>query len=684
MQNAAKGKGLRNRQVSCFSFISTIVMAVFLLGLPVQAEDNNSDKPSTNIGDIIVTATKMATEVDKIPTNITVISREALEQYPEHYNVMTLLREVNIPGLYFPINSFGSGSASAKTSSRGSEVSSWGMKVMINGIEFTRGNGTVAGSRLAVHDIERIEIIKTPSAEYGDQAIGGVVNILTRTAKDEMEGKAGITFTSLGGGNGYSLINGAQDKWEYYIDASAQREDGYQDESYQDGNNLYTKVGYALNDEAQLAFHASYNDAQGTYAVGLTRKQFERDPSQNPNTGPEYYYDAEDILGALLYQQQLGSHELIVKMELQQTNFNMFVEPSVDKGGVYLDQELWQAHPEVNLTLNHDIKGMVNKVVVGGEYRYHELKAKKFSATSFYDIGIINQDLTREDISYAGFLQDELLVTDALTVTAGLRYDYFDLEQAANIASSYSWAQAKGDFSPKIGFTYQFCEEVNLFAGFNSGLKSPVRLSMYSTNGELDPEKLRAYEVGVRGDISGCLNYNMAIFRQTVTDKIVKPNADWDALYENAGEASSKGIELSANARLPQNFYASTSFTYQQSEFEKFISMGVDYSGNKLAGVPDVMFAFTLGHRNAMLGDISLNPVYTGKRFFNYANTNEEDGFWVLNARYTKRIGQVEVFLVTNNLFDENAVGAGRGNPGNETLYPISGFNAVLGMNINF
>ena len=675
-------KGLPDRRRSSLGFVLTVLIGICLLCPPVQAKADNSGDSETNIGELTVTATKMTTKLDKVPTNITVVSRQTLDRYPEHYNVMTLLRQLNIPGLYFPVNTFGSGSASARTSTRGSEVSAWGMKVMINGIELTRGNGTVAGSRLAVHDIERIEIIKTPSAEYGDQALGGVINIITRTARDKVEGKAGVAFSSLGGGNGYSVINGAQDKWDYYIDVSAQREDGYQDNGYQDGNNLYTKVGYGLSDDAQLTFHGSYNDAKGTYAVGLTRELFDQDPSQNPNTGADYDYDAEDMLGALVFEQQWGAYELMAKMELQATKFQMFLEAFADKNGMYLDQSLWQAHPEVNLTLNHDIAGMVNKMVIGGEFRHHELNAKKYSATSFNDIGAINQDFLRVDKSYAGFFQDELRITDAFTMTAGLRYDYFDLDQTANIASSDSWTQGTGDISPKLGVTYQFCDEVNLFAGFNSGLKSPVRLSMYYTNGQLDPEKLRAYEAGIRGDIAGWLNYNMALFWQKVTDKFVR--ASTDAEYENAGETSSKGVELGAGAQLPENFYATASFTYQQSEFEEFTSMGVDYAGKRLTGVPDVIFALTLGHRDERFGDISLSPVYTGKRYFNYANTNEDDAFWVLNARYSKRIGRVEVYLVGNNLFDESAVGSGSGNPGSEKLYAISGFNAILGMNVTF
>ncbi len=306
------------------------------------------------------------------------------------------------------------------------------------------------------------------------------------------------------------------------------------------------------------------------------------------------------------------------------------------------------------------------------------------AVASFYDLEAMNQHFSREDISYAGYLQDELLLTDALTITAGVRYDYFDLEQCAHIASSDSWDQEKGAFSPKIGITYQLCNEVNLFAGLNSGIKSPVRLPMWFTNGELDPEKLYAYEVGIRGNVSHWLDYNLAFFWQNVTDKFVRSGTGWTAEYENAGETTSKGVELGAHARFPNNFYASTSFTCQESEFDEFISQGVDYSGNKLTGVPDMMFAFQLGYRHQIFGDISLNPVYTGKRYFNYANTNEEGAFWMLNARYAKKIGRVELYITARNIFDKSAIANGSGDLGNESFYPIPGFNTTFGFNVTF
>ena len=100
MHNAAKGKGLRINSVSisCFVFI---VVVMLLSCPPGWAGDDKKAKKSTDIGDITVTSTKMATEVDKIPTNIIVIPREEIEKYPGHSNAISLLRDLNLPGMYF-------------------------------------------------------------------------------------------------------------------------------------------------------------------------------------------------------------------------------------------------------------------------------------------------------------------------------------------------------------------------------------------------------------------------------------------------------------------------------------------------------------------------------------------------------------------------------------------------------
>lgn len=671
--NEYKGKQypppFKNQGIFALALILSISLSVV-----ARAAEDNEEGDVVPLSDITVSATKMSTAVRNVPTNISILTRNQIEQYPSNYSVFEILREANIPGVYMPFSAYGI-DEDGLVSSRGGEVSAWGMKVLVNGIEFNKGNGYIVPPRLALHDIERIEITKTPSAEYGDQAIGGVINVITRNAKTPLEPKVGMAYGGFGGGNGYGVINGSKGDWDYYIDASMKREDGYQDRTYMNDNNIYTRVNYNLGTDAHLAFHGSYFDTRANYANGLTRAQFEKDATQNP--GPDYELDENEKLAALDFGQMFGPHELKVKVEIKDELTNMFWY------NYYIYDEI-ETHPEASLTFNHQFGKFANKLVLGGEYRFQTIDTTINKATSISDIGALIGEREREDTTWSGYIQDEINIAKDLTISSGIRYDKYEQEQVGINDPVNTWSQDNDAISPKLGMTYQVTETINLFGGFNTGFKSPARVPAAATSGSLDPERIYAYEAGVRGKLAGWFDYNVAIFRNDVKDKFVRPSSTPGSVYENAGETRSQGVELGLNAKFDNGIYTSASFTYQEAEFIDFTSDGINYDDNRLNGVPDYMASVSLGYKHKLLGDLSINPVYTGERYFNYANTVMDDDFWVMNVRYTKKIQKIELYVVANNVFDEQAIGSGSGTPGKESFYPYPGFNMYIGFNYNF
>lgn len=654
-----------------FTFFCIVSLAVVL---PGYATEKKSTQSAYELDKVIVTGTKLETKLEKVPTNISIISSDFISRLPSNFSVFDVIREANIPGLYMPFSAYGI-DEDGLVSTRGGEVSAWGMRVLVNGIEFNKGNGYIVPPRLALHDIERIEISKTPSAEYGDQAIGGVINIITRTSPKPLEAKFGTAFGGFGGGNGYAVLNGSNNSWEYYVDASMKREDGYQTRTYMHDNNVYTRIAYTFANNGTLSFHGSYFDTVSNYANGLTRAQFDQDPTQNP--GPDYELREKEQLAALDYSQMIGAHRLRIKLELKDELTNMYWY------NFYVYDEM-EVHPEANITFNHPIGRMKNKLVLGGEYRYHTIDTTINLATSFSSLGALTGDREREDTTWSVYINDELSITEALTATAGLRYDKYDQEQIGKINTANSWKQDNDSFSPKFGLTYEFNRQLNLFAGFNSGYKSPARVAAAATSGSLDPERTWAYEIGARGKLATWLSYNTAFFWHDVEDKFVKPSTAPNATYENAGKTRSRGIEVGLNTKFKSGFYSYASFSYQNAEFVDFMSNNVDYSGKKLNGVPEYLMSLTLGYTHPVFGDISINPAYLGERYFDYANTFNEEGFWTVNARYIKKFKQIEFFAVVNNIFDEQSVGCGSGSLGSESIYPYPGLNGYVGLNLNF
>ena len=172
------------------------LLVVLMASSVFLPEDLKADEGAIETNDyqlepVVVTADKMEAEVYDTPTNITVITKEELSKYTAR-DVTDLLKQV--PGL--KISGLGYGNPGIGFfSTRGSEPDIRGVKIMVNGIDWSKGSGMFSPPRIPINDIERIEVIKTPSAMYGDQGSGGVINIITRVS-DESHWKQRLALPS--------------------------------------------------------------------------------------------------------------------------------------------------------------------------------------------------------------------------------------------------------------------------------------------------------------------------------------------------------------------------------------------------------------------------------------------------------------------------------------------------------
>jgi iron complex outermembrane receptor protein len=639
------------------------------------ANGEETRKGVTRLEDIHVGAAKMETSIEKLPTNVTVITREEIENAPGATNVNELLQRV--PGLWVP--QYQSGVANdGQYSSRGSEVSTWGVRFLVNGIEFNKGNGYTNPPRIPLNDIERIEIIKTPSAEYGDQAVGGVINVVTRVSKKPIEVKAGFAFGDFDFQKYYTVLNGSKGKWEYFADFSISRSAGYQDDTMYEPNSIYTRVAYKPNDTMSFEFHGSHMDSQGQWPITLTQAEFDDDPTQSPGKAQPFENDYN--LGALVFKKRFGDDDLEIKL----TGKDEWVKMNF---GFDSDGSEWEIIPAISYTLRHQIGSMRNAILFGAEYRYHEMVNQRYTMVNGQRVNKF-RDTLREDKSFAGFIMDELSVTDALTISFGARYDSFEQEQTGRVDPANSCGQSNTAISPKFGITYSFNGAANLFAGYNTGFKSPARLPGSSYSGGLEPEKVVAYEVGLRGRPTPWLRYSVAGFLSQYQDKWLKTGAGPNDPYINAGETEAKGIELSLGLAFANGFYSDLNYTYQESKYKDFLDKGVRYDDKWIPNVPEQMLGLVVGYRHPVAGQLNVTADYVGERYFNKDNTLKGADYWILGAGYKKTFDQwqpeISVFLSAKNLLDEKAVVYGSGTVGNESLRPVYGRSIMGGVEFLF
>lgn len=624
---------------------------------------------------VVVTAAKMEAELDKIPANVDVLSGRELEQISSATTVNEVLNRV--PGLYVP--QFQSGIAvDGVYSTRGSEPTAWGVRILVNGIEFNKGNGYTVPPRIPMNDIERIEVIKGASAVYGDQAVGGVINIVTRVPKEPLTAKAGAVYGDFDLGKYYTAINGSSGRFEYFFNHYTYQSESYQEDGFYDPATFYTRMAYHCSDTARIELHGSHMHSSGAYPQSLTRSEFEADPSQSPGS-PTKIEEDYDLL-AFVWKKQIGDDQLQFQLTGKDEWFGYY--PGLD-----FEFDEWEVFPALTYTLRHRIGNMENTVFFGAEYRKHELETRIWILDDTLRTAKI-RDTSREDTSLAGYVVDQLSVTRALTVTAGARLDSYEQEQEGRVDPANTVSQSDEAVSPKIGAVYRFHDGVNLFGGFNSGFKSPARVPGASYTAGLDPERVLCYELGLRGAPRPFVAYSIAGFVTRYEDKWLRTGPDAEDPIVNAGETEATGVELGINLTFTNGFFADVSYTYQESEYEDFTEGGISYDGNRLPNVPEQQFGLLLGYEHPFLGQFKLSSDYLGQRYFNKQNTLEGDNYWILGLGYQKRFSRWDqdttLFLNIDNLADEEAVVFGSGTPGDESLRPLSGRRIYGGIEFSF
>jgi len=506
---------------------------------------------------------------------------------------------------------------------------------------------------------------------------------VTASSSEKIEAKVGTAFGDFDYGKAYTVVKGGTDNFEYFFDLGFSRSGGYQDATEYDPINAYTRLAYAINDSTELEFHGSHMDSEGVWPTKLTQAQFDADPQQSPGKASVFENDYD--LGALVLSKYFGDDVLKVKLIGKDEYVGMtFSFPFGDREYAYTE---WEFYPSITYQWQRPIGDMSNQLLVGVEYRNHELTGRQYAITEGAR-GELLRDTLREDISYAAYAIDELSVTEDLTITAGVRFDAYEQDQTGRVNSANTVSQSDQAVSPKIGATYSVSETMNLFAGFNSGYKSPARTPGMAYSAELDPEKVYSYEAGLRGMALPWLSYNVTGFVNQYQDKWMKSGPEATDPYINAGETEAIGLELALGADFGNGFFADVNYTHQESEYKKYANAGVSYDGNKIPNVPEQMLGGTIGYRDPVWGQVTFNADYVGGRYFNEQNTLKGDDYWILGAGYKKTFEQwdpqLSFFVDLKNLTNEDAVVYGSGSPGKEKLVPVYGQQFLVGLELMF
>lgn len=258
--------------------------------------------PSEQLETLVVTATRSEQRQNRLPAAITVIGRdEILASGATH--VVEVLRAA---GALQVTELFGDGSRATVDLRGFGEGAHSTTLILVDGRRLN--NSDIAAPDLnsvALKDVERIEIIQgSAGVLYGDQAVGGVINIVTRGVQ-----RFGATLEGAGGSYGAAQARAALaqrfEAWSLRLSAEARASDNYRDHNAQDYGNALLRLGYD-GAGAALTFEGGWTEEDLATPGALYADEVREDRRQSTANFSEDFSDTRTALARVRWRQDLA------------------------------------------------------------------------------------------------------------------------------------------------------------------------------------------------------------------------------------------------------------------------------------------------------------------------------------------------------------------------------------------
>lgn len=632
----------------------------------------SQEKETLNPGQIVVTAHKTKTSIKDFPGSLSVKDKNFFQDH----GVKDLKEAAaHIPNLFF--KSAGSGDLIVSRGISTIDTSLFTpMGLYIDDISYPLNYM----QNQSLLNVERIEILRGPQGTlYGRNSEAGVINIVTKEPDNFADGKVFFETGNYSLKSAGFFVDGPVVKNRFFAGISGEYKslDGFT-ENEMTGNDkasdeFFKAVKGSLKWVANENFEALLTGDFFSRDKGMSNLRFENGPN------------ASDYLKVISSEED-DSNEMGTSQALK-IKYN--------SGGLKFTSIT--GHRLFNKDFIHDFDRTYKKLgftdmdlkdrSLSQELRLASSPDLKFSwITGFYsekeeiDVDMIfnhiNPKMHRErgsdsEISgYAFFGQGTYSVFEKLKLTAGLRYDSSESKGKQvfkNFAGNFSY---EDDFSdneilPSTSVTYSINENINTYLSFSKGWLAGGYNYFSATNKETfsyDPEYTSNYEAGLKiVFFKNRFNANFSVFYTDIDDKQVReevPGAGpgvWK--FTNAASAYTKGAEFEINGLLGKglSFFAGAGYADSRIDEWKGRASGkiVDYSDKHLPWAPDFTYNFGLSYYMAnglyFSGDVS----GCGKRYFDAANSIEDDGYALVNLKTGMKFGSVDFSIWCKNLFDE-------------------------------
>ena len=669
----------------------------------VEEKEEEVKRP-VEIEEMVVTATRTEREIKDVPASVSVVNEEDIKKKGA-YSLRTALE--GEASIHHWFASEGSGDTiQIRGLGRGMENSN--IMVMIDGVPQVMVDERTILDQIFIENVERIEVVKGPaSALYGRNAVGGTINIITKEPPSEWRGAVNYTPGKWGRHKPQFSMGGPviKGKWFTSLGGSYETWNGWRDRTERDAYHAFIKNSFWYSDMGKIGLNFSYTKADQEIAIGIpvtTDFQVLDVPHESNFALPGTARVLETFRTNFTWDHQF-SNSLKVKniayyryIDLHQDSTGgcpMIIGDWLYRLGFGGDHHEHTFGFEPQVTWDSTLFGRPHTLTFGASYERHtgdeiywflfDTKTPKFKGlipinykTGEQDLsGVIkmswaNCDDFTENLG-AFYIQDEFRLTDKLTITPGIRYDYYKRDMHFEPTDMSPVArELEGSFSsvsPKFGINYAWTPDLSTYFSYGHAFHPAMgMICMQSPRTvELDPESADNWEVGIKSmwfDRKLMLNSSFWYMRRY--DAVTyTPDPDIPGMWMpvNAGKEEILGVELETKLDLSDwldGLKVFANYTYTEKEWLDYVTpTGIDCTGKTEVNHPKHLLTAGIKyiHKPSGLGG-GLTWHYVGSQYYDELNTFKLTDYFTMDARlsYTPPGKFYELSVIARNLTDED------------------------------
>ncbi len=651
-------------------FILIITFFILCISIPFLL---NAQEKEVTLEEVVVTATRDIQEIRKVPANVTAITREEIER-SNAQTITDLLRyEVGV----VVGDWFGTGKSASV------DIRGFGETGLLNTLVLVDGRRVnaidlsgVDWSQIPLDRVERIEIVRGPgSVLYGDNAVGGVINIITKKPEKPLSIEAAVTGGSYKYNKEIASIGGKWGSLSSILHAGYNSTEGYRENGFFRAKDIGGRLVYDGNDSIRINFSGNFHHDDTGFPGYLTKALYKQD--RRATLFPDDKGETDDGYGVLGVKARLwGFGRIEADLSYQHREVADFL-PSFsfeDKRNL----STWGFTPKY--IFEKSLWDHFNKLIFGLDF--YKSDSKVDSESVFF--GPNRSEVTKNSVGL--YLLDEFSILDNLIISFGYRNEWvtYDLFQEIPVLK-----ERVRDQEPawNVGLDYLFNKRSSAFFNIKRSFRFPVSDELiqffptFQVNPAMKPQTGYHYEAGIRHSFTDQIEANLTLFWIDLRDEIFYN--PFTFTNENYPKTRRQGLEIGGRIKPLPWLSVWGNYSYICP-----LLRGDSFSGNDIPGVPR--------HKGSIGTDIEFGRGFlfnaraniVGPRRFiaDWANKVERlDGYYTLDVKLSYVWRGLKAFVGVNNFFNgKYAEFAVVDAAGGQFYYPSPERNFIGGISYTF